>query len=361
METPQTSPESTDSTPPTEELTPAQARITALLQEGNLPEARTALLEMILAEEPGVGVFHGRMVQARMLLARIQALLGEPDRAEETIAPLQQIPETDPQRDAVFLNARVLVANLRRQQARFEEAFGLTGAILDQIDANAPDPVNPDSFRMILQLVQIAREGQQYQQALDLCGKGIERFQGKVGEAHAHLVLAAGAVLMAAEQHDQAREHFESILKQAVEQMGEDNEIAARAHHYLAQLERDLDNDAKALEHLEACVRILANGADPEFVVEVEQIRLPLLVQDMEPEQAIQALGGFRELVSRVHGPRSPKVAEVLSSLGYQHRKQGDGVQAKATYEEALSIWRSWRPAEDARIKTLTGILAEMG
>lgn len=352
----------TPEVPATEpELTPAQQKVTALLNEGRLPEARTALLEMILAEEPQVGVFHGRMIQSRMLLARVQALLGEPDRAEEAIAPLQQIPETDPQHPSVFLNARVLISNLRRLQARFEEAFGLTGAVLDQIDVLAKDPVNPDSFRTILQMVQIAREGQQYQQALDLCAVGIERFHGKVGEAHAHLVLAAGSVLMAAEQYDQAREHFEVILKQAVEQMGEDNEIAARAHHYLAQLERELDDDAKALEHLEACVRILAKGADPEFVVEVEQIRLPILVQDMEPEQALQALGGFRELVTRVHGPRTPKVAEVLSSMGYQHRKQGNGVQAKATYEEALSIWRAWRPEEDARVKTLTGILAELG
>jgi len=149
-------------------------------------------------------------------------------------------------------------------------------------------------------------------------------------------------------------------LNQATEQVGEENELVARAHQYLAQLERDQDNDVKALEHLESCVRIIAKGADPEFVVEVEQIRLPILIQEMDTEQALVALDGFRELVVRVHGPRSPKVAEVLSSLGYQHRKQGDGLKARSNYEQALSIWRSWRPEEDARIQTLNGILSEL-
>lgn len=361
MEAPETNSPESQTQAPAPELTPEQARITAFLQEGKLPEARTALLEMILAEEPQAGVYHPRMIQARMLLARIQAQLGEPVRAEEAIAPLQQIPESDPQHGAVFLNARVLIATLRRLQARFEEAFGLSGAVLDQLDAVATDPVNPDSFRAILQLVNIAREAGQYQQALDVCVKGIERFQGKVGEAHAHLVLAAGTVLLAAEQHDQAREHFEGILKQATEQIGEENELVARAHFHLAQLEHDLDEDAKALEHLESCVRILSKGADPEFVVDVEQLRLPLLLKDVPPVEALQALGGYRALVERVHGPRTPKVAEVLSSMGYQHRKQGDGVQAKACYEDALSIWRAWRVEEDTRIRTLGTLLAELG
>lgn len=359
MDAPENQPTQDAEAPP--ELTPEQKRIASLLQEGKLSEARTALLEWILAAEPGLGVYHPHMVQSRILLGRVQGLLGEPGRAEEAIAPLQQIPDTDPQHAGVFLNARVLMSTLRRLQGRLEESFGLSGAVLDQLDAVAGDPVNPDSFRTILQMVNIAREAGQYQQALDLCAKGIERFQGKVGEAHAHLVLAAGAVLLAAEQMDQAREHFDSILTQATEQVGPESELVARAHHHLAQLELDLDEEAKALEHLEACVKALAKGADPEFVVEVEQIRLPILIRQMEPEAALQALGGFKELVARVHGPRTPKVAEVLSSIGFQRRRQGDLAGARASYQEALEIWSSWRAMDDARIKTLQGVISEIG
>jgi tetratricopeptide (TPR) repeat protein len=348
-------------TPPQPELTPAQQRIGALLQEGKLDEARIALLEMIVAEEPVVGRFHERMVQSRFLLARVLALLGEPGKAEEAIGPLQQVPEEDPQRGGIFLNARVLMANLRRNQARYEEAFGLSGAVLDQLDQSAGNPVNPDSFRTILQMVQIALEAGQHQQALDLCAKGIERFQDKVGEAHAHLVLMAGAVFLAAEQYDKAREHFETILKQAVEQVGEENELAVRAHRYLGQLEADLDNEGKAKEHFEKCVQVLSKGADPELIIEVEQHRMPLMLQAMEPSEALQAVSGYLELVARVHGPRSPKVAELLATLGYQHRQSGDLAKAKEIYEVALGIWRAWRPAEDPKIKLLEGILAEIG
>jgi|GEM_PF-2452541 len=343
------------------ELSAEQKRVTSLLQEGRLEEACVALLEMIRADEIG-NPFDPRAVQSRLLLARIQSLLGDPIHAEATLEPLQTIPESDPSYASVHLNARILVSLLRRQQGRYEEAFGLAGAVLDQLDATMPDPVNPDAFRTILQLVQIAREAGQYQQALDLCGKGIERFQGKVGEAHAHLMLAAGNILLSAEQYDQAREHFESILKQVGEQVGENHEIVLRARHGLAQLERELDHDKEALEQLEACVQAFQKGgADPELVIDVEQVRLPILLETMEPEQAIQSLIGFHGLVARVHGPGSIKAAEVLSSLGYQHRKQGDGVKAKAAYGKAISIWRSWRPEDDPRVKTLAGILEELG
>ena len=346
---------------PEEELTPAQQRVSQLLQEGKLDEARVALLEMIVAEEPVIGAYHARMVQSRFLLARVLALLGEPERAEEAIASLQQVPEGDEQRAGIFLNARVLVANLRRNQGRYEEAFGLTGAVLDQLDEVAGDPVNPDSFRTILQMVHIALEAGQHQQALDLCAKGIERFQEKVGEAHAHLVLLAGSVFLAAEQYDQAREHFEIILKQATEQVGEENELVVRANRYLAQLEVDQDNEDKALEHLEKCVQILSKGADPELIIEVEQIRMPLMIQNLEAPEALNALGGYAELVARVHGPRSPKIAEVLGLMGYQHRRAGELDKAKQIYTGALGIWHSWRGAEDPKAKMLEGILAELG
>lgn len=343
------------------QLSPEQQNVTSLLQQGRLQEACVALLEMIHKAEDASGPYDAMVVQSRLLLARVQGLMGEPDHAEATLEPLHSIPEDNPARESVYLNARILVSLLRRQQGRFEEAFGLAGAVLDQLDATMPDPVNPDAFRTILQLVQIAREAGQYQQAIDLCGKGIERFQGKVGEAHAHMVLAAGQVLLAAEQYDQAREHFDTILKQVAEQVGEENELVVRAHHGLAQLEIELDNETAAMEHLDACVKVLQKGGDPELVVEIEQTRLPLMVAEMEPDMAIQALGGYLGLVARIHGPRSIKAAEVLSSLGYQHRKQGDGVQAKAAYGQALAIWRSWRPEDDARVQTLTGIVAELG
>lgn len=343
------------------QLSPEQQNVTSLLQQGRLPEACVALLDMVRNAETARGPYDGEAVQNRLLLARIQGLMGEPDHAEATLEAIREIPEDNPAHSAVHLNARILLSLLRRQQGRYEEAFGMAGAVLDQLDATLPDPVNPDAFRTILQLVQIAREAGQYQQALDVCGQGIERFQGKVGEAHAHLVLAAGQVLLAAEQYDQAREHFEAILNQVVEQAGEENELVVRARHGLAQLESELDNGPAALEHLEKCVAVLQKGADPELVIEVEQVRLPLLQEAMEPRDAIQALTGFLNLVSRVHGPRSVKAAEVLSSLGFQHRRQGDVSLAKAAYTQALSIWSSWRPEEDARVKTLTGIVAELG
>jgi tetratricopeptide (TPR) repeat protein len=342
-------------------LSPEQQNVTTLLQQGRIPEACVALLDMIRAAESARGQYDGEAVQSRLLLARLQGLMGEPAHAEATLDAIRDIPEDNPAHAAVHLNARILLSLLRRQQGRYEEAFGLAGAVLDQLDATMPDPVNPDAFRTILQLVQIAREAGQYQQALDLCSKGIERFQGKVGEAHAHLILAAGQVLLAAEHYEQARDHFVSILDQVMEQAGEENELVIRARHGLAQLECELDNRSGAMEQLDKCVAVLQKGADPELVIEVEQTRLPLLQDGMEPRDAIQALSGFLNLVARVHGPRSIKTAEVLSSLGYQHRRQGDMPLAKSAYEQALSIWRSWRPEDDARVKTLTGIVAELG
>lgn len=346
---------------PESELTAEQKQVTTLMQQGRLEEACVALLDMIHADE-AEKPFHPRAVQSRLLLARLQGLLGEPDHAEATLEPLHAIPEDDPSHGLVNLNARILVSLLRRQQGRYEEAFGLAGAVLDQLDATMPDPVNPDAFRTILQLVQIAREAGQFQQALELCGKGIERFQGKVGEAHAHLVLAAGGVFLAAEQYDHARQHFASILEQLSEQAGEGHELVLRARFGIAQVEHELDDDKAALEQLETCVKTLQQGGvDPELVIEVEQLRLPIVVDSLEPALAVETLLGFHGLVARVHGPRSIKAAEVLCSLGYQHRRQGDGVKAKAAYEKALSIWRSWRPEEDPRVKTLAGIVAELG
>lgn len=341
-------------------LSPAQQNVTNLLQQGRIPEACVALLEMIRGFESANGPYDPEAVQARLLLARLQGLMGEPVHAEATLEAIRDIPEENPAHAAVHLNARILLSLLRRQQGRYEEAFGLAGAVLDQLDASMPDPVNPDAFRTILQLVQIAREAGQYQQALDLCGKGIERFQGKVGEAHAHLVLAAGQVLLAAEQYDQARQHFESILFQVIDQVGEDNELVVRARLGLAQLECELENEKVAIENLDKCVATLQKGADPELVIEVEQTRLPLLRETMEPRDAIKALTGFLNLVARIHGPRSIKTAEVLSSLGYQHRRQGEADLAKSAYGQALSIWQSWRPEDDPKVKTLTGIVAEL-
>ncbi len=223
-----------------------------------------------------------------------------------------------------------------------------------------PLPVNPDSFRALLQLVQIAREGQQLQLALDLCAKGIERFQGKVGEAHAHLVLQAGAVFLAAEQYDPAREHFQAILDQVKSQGGETHELVARAHHFLAQLEQELDAPEKALEHLESCLGVLAAGGDPEFVVEAQHQHVQWQLDKMAPQAARESLEALRELSSRVHGPRSPRTAEILGTLGYHHRAQGEGAAARACYEEALSIWKAWRAPEDPKVKVLESILADL-
>lgn len=347
-----------ENTAPTPDLTPRQKEISALLESGQLVQGRDALLTMI--EEETANPFHPNVVAARLLLSKVHALLGEPKLAESTLVALQAIPEDDPQRTPVLINAQGLVSLLCRNQARFEEAFGLVNGMLQFFDDAAGDPVNPDSFRAILQLVQIAREGQQFQTALDLCAKGIERFQGKVGEAHAHLVLQAGAIFMAAEQYDSAREHFDAILNQVMEQGGEKHELAARAHHFLAQLEQEMDAPEKAIDHMEKCLQILSEGGDPEFVVEVQHQLIQWQLEAMDAQVALDALSSLKEMASRVHGPRSPRTAEVVSSLGYHHRKQGEGIQARACYQEALSIWKAWRAPEDPKVTVLESILADL-
>lgn len=345
--------------PQAPELTPRQKEISALLESGKLAEGRDALVAMI--EEDGASEpFRSDIVGGRILLAKVHALMGEPKKAEAALVPLQSIPEDDPQRTPVLVNAQGLITVLFRNQGRLEDAFGMTNGMLQFFDQASGDPVNPDSFRAILQLAQIAREGQQFQTALDVCAKGIERFQGKVGEAHAHLVLQAGAVLMAAEQYDNAREHFEAILKQVLEQGGEKHELAARSYHFLAQLEQELDAPEKAIENMEKCVQILSEGGDPEFVVEVQHELVQWQLDKMQPAEAEQALGALRTLAIQVHGPRSPRVAEVLSTTGYFHRKQGEGDKARACYEEAMSIWKCWRAPEDPKIKVLESILADL-
>ncbi len=345
--------------PQAPELSPRQKEISALLESGKLAEGRDALLAMI--EEVGAATpFHADVVGARVLLAKVHALLGEPKKAEAALVPLQSIPEDDPQRTPVLVNAQGLISVLFRNQGRLEDAFGMTNGMLQFFDQAAGDPVNPDSFRAILQLAQIAREGQQFQTALDVCAKGIERFQGKVGEAHAHLVLQAGAVFLAAEQYDNAREHFEAILKQVVEQGGEKHELAARAHHFLAQLEQEQDAEDKAIEHMEKCLQILSEGGDPEFVVEVQHQLVQWQLDTMDAKVAVEALTSLKMLATQVHGPRSPRVAEVLSTMGYLHRKQGEGALARSCYEEAAAIWKCWRPADDPKVKVLESILADL-
>lgn len=345
---------------PQPELTARQKLVSELLNQGRLVDARSEIASMIADEEPQIGPFHERMVSSRLLLARLHALLGEPDAVEAVLLPLQAMPDDHPGRVGVFLNAQVLVATVCRFRGRLEEAFALTGATLESLDALSGDPVNPDSFRAMVHLIEIARDASQYQQALDLCGKGIERFQGKVGEAHAHLVLLAGSIFLAAEQYDQAREHFETILQQVLEQAGEGHELVVRARQFLAQLEADQDCEAKAIEHLEACLRVLSQGGDPELIVEIQQRHLLLKLGQMPPEEGLKALDELRVLAERIHGPRSTKVAEIWSSLGYQHRSQGRGVDARKCYESALGIWRSWRESEDPKVTTLEGTLAQL-
>jgi tetratricopeptide (TPR) repeat protein len=343
---------------PAPELTPRQKEISALLESGRLEEGRDALVAMI--EDEAANPHQPNVVGARILLSKVHALLGEPKKAEAALVPLQAIPEEDPQRTMVLINAQGLVSLLCRNQGRMEEAFGLVSGMLQFFDQAVGDPVNPDSFRAILQMVQIAREGQQFQTALDLCAKGIERFQGKVGEAHAHLVLQAGAVFMAAEQYDSAREHFEAILNQVMEQGGEKHELAARAHHFLAQLEQEMDNPAKAVDHMEKCLQILSEGGDPEFVVEVQHQLIQWQQDEMDAQVALDALNALKVLATRVHGPRAPRTAEVVSSLGYHHRKQGEGIKARECYQEALSIWQSWRAPEDPKVTVLQSILSDL-
>jgi len=347
-----------ESAPQSPELTPRQKEISALLEAGQLVEGRDALRALI--EEEATTPFHPNVVGARLLLSKVHALLGEPKLAESTLVALQAIPEDDPQRTPVLINAQGLVSLLCRNQARFEEAFGLVNGMLQFFDNAAGDPVNPDSFRAILQMVQIAREGQQFQTALDLCAQGIERFQGKVGEAHAHLVLQAGAIFMASEQYDAAREHFEAILNQVMTQGGEKHELAARANHFLAELEQELDHPEKAIDHMEKCLRILSEGGDPEFVVEVQHQLLQWQLDALDAQVALDALTSLKQMATRVHGPRSPRTAEIVSSLGYHHRKQGQGIEARACYQEALSIWKAWRAPEDPKVAVLESILADL-
>lgn len=346
---------------PQVELTARQMAVSEMLNQGRVAEARTELASMITDEEPQIGPFHERMVSGRLLLARLHALMGEPDAAEQALSPLQAMPDDHPGRLGVFLNAQILVATICRFRGRMEDAFALTGATLESLDSISGNPVNPDSFRAMVHLIEIARDAQQYQQALDLCGKGIERFQGKVGEAHAHLVLLAGSVFLAAEQYDQAREHFESILQQVLEQGGEGHELVIRARQFLAQLESDLDREPQAIEHLEACLKVLVNGGDPELVVEIQQRHLQLRLSEMPAAEGVKSLEELRQLAERIHGPRSTKVAEIWASLGYQHRQQGQGVDAKRCYESALGIWRSWREPQDVKVTTLEETLAQIG
>ncbi len=346
-----------DPTPSPVELTPRQKEISAFLEAGQLGEGRDALVALI--EEEVANPFHPNVIGARLLLSKVHVLLGEPQKAEAILVPLQAIPENDPQRTPILINAQGLVSLIFRNQGRNEEAFALVNGMLQFFDQAVGDPVNPDSFRAILQMVQIAREGQQFQTALDLCAKGIERFQGKVGEAHAHLVLQAGAVLMAAEQYDSAREHFEAILTQVVEQGGDKHELVARAHHLMAQLEQELDAKEKAMGHMEKCLQILSEGGDPEFVVEVQHQWIQWQLDTMEARAAFDSLTALKELSTRVHGPRSPRTAEIVASLGYHHKKQGEGVQARQCYTEALSIWQAWRAPQDPKVTVLESILSQ--
>jgi tetratricopeptide (TPR) repeat protein len=348
-------------TPKTEPvLTERQQRITKLLEEGNLAEAHNDLVAMIVEEEPVDGMYHERLVSARLLLGRVTLLMGEPQRAEQVLAPLQGMPEDDPTRPGVHLNARNLVATICRYQGRMEEAFGLLGANLDLLD-QLQDPVNPDSFRCIMQMVDVARDAQQYQQAMELCGKGIERFQGKVGEAHAHLILQAGSIFLAGEQYVEARQHIESVLEQVREQTQETNELVIRGEHLLAQLEREQDDEEKARELWERCLQGLSKGGDPETIVDVQQQHLLLVIEKMSDDEALQALTNLCNLIAQVFGPRSPRLAEGLSLLGFHFRKQGKLADAKAAYGDALNILRSWRAAEDPKITILESTLAEIG
>jgi hypothetical protein len=45
-----------------------------------------------------------------------------------------------------------------RFRGRLEDAFALTGATLESLDAISGDPVNPDSFRALVHLIEIARD-----------------------------------------------------------------------------------------------------------------------------------------------------------------------------------------------------------
>ena len=94
------------------ELTPRQKEISALLESGNLVGGRDALVSMI--EEGAANPFDPNIVGARVLLAKVHALLGEPRKAEAALVPLQAIPEDDPQRTPILINAQGIISQICR-------------------------------------------------------------------------------------------------------------------------------------------------------------------------------------------------------------------------------------------------------
>lgn len=347
-----------ESIPMPPELQERSRKAQELLDAGNLPEAAQELTALLAGHEEVVGPHHPACLSTRLLLARVLALVGEPDLSEQFLLPLRDLPEDHPAREGVLVEARGIVAQLRRLQGRHEEAFQIAASLLAQFDAK--DPVTPESFRAMVLMAELAREADQYQQALDVCAAGIERFQGKVGEAHAHLLLLAGSVLQSADDLPRAREHFEAILSQASEQLGGQNELSARAHHLLGLLERDEDRPELAVEQLEKCLASLPEQADPELRLETEFQLALLRAADQEPNRAAESLRACRTAVERIHGPRSPRTAEVLAAEGFQLRRGGDLAAARERYEAARSILASWRAPEDAKLQVLEKTLAEL-
>lgn len=249
-------------------------------------------------------------------------------------------------------------------EKKYHEAFQVKAKQLEYLDADEKAPAD-QAFFCIRQMVEIARDAEQYQPAMALCQQAVTRYQGKQIEWHAFLVLLAGTVAQAADELDKAFSHYDEVTTLLKRDNVEGHILSAFAQYDMGTLERDRDNPKKALDHFmraEEILRGLGKSADVELRTHNQYQMALLRAEAREPQGIIQELHSCLQNHTQVFGPKVPHTAKVHASLGYHfHHGMNDKTKAKEHYTQARDIYIQWLGKESAEAKGIDGLLEILG
>jgi tetratricopeptide (TPR) repeat protein len=268
----------------------------------------------------------------------------------------EQLGNTHPQ----TLQIGHLLTQVLNYQKRYHEAFQIKNLQIETLNADPQAPPE-QMFFCIRQLIEIARDAEQFEPAMSICKQAVTRYQGKHIESHAFLVLLAGTIAQAMEEYDKAFAHYAEVRTVLERDQANDHILSGFTQFYLGTLERDRDQDKLALQHFERTAEILqglGEGADQELFAH-NQFQLALLrTEGREPQQVIGNLLACLETHAKVFGPRVPLTAKIHSSLGY-HYNHGlaDKESAQKHYQMARDIYTQWLGADSVEVAGLNSLL----
>jgi serine/threonine-protein kinase len=183
------------------------------------------------------------------------------------------------------------------------------------------------------------------ERADSLLGEALERTRARVGPDHpdvARELVALGLLRNSQARYDEAEAMVREAL--AIDRRGlpADHPALAEATAALADVLTERGEYEPAIAVLEELIRMRAGPAET-----VEQASALNQLADVQfyagrYDVADSLNRVVLEMNRRLHGPRHPRVADVLINLGAIQQDRGDYVEAERLHREALAINRAW-------------------